>query len=146
MLFADPLGSVDQSKQTATEVQVRQQNAIKRNAAAFSRMESELVYPIIKKTTELLHMNGLLPDFQVGGTSLDLKLDGQKFNVDFDSPLDQVQRQEDLQNMMTFYQSLTGIFGPEAVMVATNIAKLPQLLAEKLNIPLAIVTGKQSLR
>lgn len=145
MLFADPLGPTDQQKQTATEIQVRQQNAIKRNAAAFSRMEAELVYPIIRKTTELLNMHDMLPDFFVSGNRFDFKVDGEKINVDFDSPLNRVQKNEDLQAMQTFYQSLAAIFGQQAVLVATNVAKFPQLLAEKLNIPLELVKSEDEV-
>ena len=142
MLFADPLGPVDNQTQTATEIQTRQQNAIKRNAAAFARMESELVNPIIRKTTHLLEMNNMLPDFNVAGDNVTFKLDGSKFNVEFDSPLNKIQRQQDLQNMNTFYQSLMGLFGQAGVLGATHIEKLPEILANKLDIPMELVKSE----
>jgi hypothetical protein len=146
MLFADPLGPVDSKHQTATEIEARQQNAVKRNAAAFTRMESELVNPIVTKSAYLLNEHGMLPDINISGQNMEFKIDNQKIGIEFASPLDAVQKEKDLRSMMTFYQSISGLFGPTAVMAVTDIAKLPQLLAEKLDIPLELVKSETEVK
>ena len=141
MLFADPIGPVG-NDQTATEVQVRQQNAIKRNNAAFSRMENELIYPIIKKTAELLALHELLPDFQVGSTGMEFKIDGRNVDIHLSSPLRNIQKQEEVQAIQGYYQTLAGILGQAGVLGGTNIAMLPQILADKMDIPPALVKSE----
>jgi hypothetical protein len=141
MLFADPIGPVG-NDQTATEVQVRQQNAIKRNNAAFSRMENELIFPIIKKASELLAMHDLLPSFEVGSSGIEFKLDGRNIDIHLSSPLRNMQEQEEVQAIQSYYQTLGGILGQAGVLGGTNIAKLPQLLAEKMNIPLELAKSE----
>tara|TARA_R110000787_G_scaffold6571_3_gene22881 strand:+ start:931 stop:2553 length:1623 start_codon:yes stop_codon:yes gene_type:complete len=145
MLFSDPLGPVDSSRQTATESQIRQNNYLRRNNSSISRLYEELAVPIVKKTTFLLEKHGLLPNFKVGDDNIEFNVDGQTVDIVFDSPLSKIQKQEDLQAIDTFYQSLAGMFGtagPTAIIGATNIAKLPEIMAEKLGIPLELVKSE----
>jgi len=139
MLFADPLGPVG-NDQTATEVSIRDKDALKRNTGAFTRMESELVRPLLMKTTQGLNDLGLLRD--IGGKEFNFKIDGNFVDIEINSPLMAIQKQENFQNITTFYQTLIQTLGPQLGVMATKVEFLPGLLAEELDIPVKLLENE----
>ena len=142
-LFADPLGPMDQKSQTATEVSIRQQNWLQKSTASFARLNNEFLHPVIFKTIKLLKKHGKFKDIKLTTTQFAIELNEQNIAIDFIGPLTSTQMNKDVQSITQFYEVLAQTLGPQfgATLPAlmTNVSYLPEILGEKLKVPLELV-------
>lgn len=128
IMFANPLGPVDQAVKTATEIEYRQKQYADEVGAPFGRLETELIKPIVQ--TGLLILDGL------GKIDIsDFKVNEEQIAVDFASPLSITQNTEDVNKLIKFMEVINGIFGPQIASVIMNTQVIPEL-ATKMGIDL----------
>lgn len=134
--FTDPLGPVDAPRKTATEVSLRQQEFLEEVGAAFGRLEVEFLSRIVQRCTFILRKRGDLDK--------DLIIDGKRVTLDYQSPLAQLQSQQELQSFSLANQVLQGILGQFSI-AALNLEEIPEWIAEKSNADLTLFKDKESL-
>lgn len=135
--YTDPLGPVEGPKKTATEVSIRQQAFVEEIGAAFGRLEVEFLGRIIERCTFILRKKGFL-DKQI-------VIDGKRVDLKFQSPLAQLQDQQDLEAVSLANQMIQQILGQFAIL-AFNIEEIPEFIAEKSNSELTLFKSKDRLQ
>ena len=128
IMFANPLGPVDQPVKTATEIEYRQKQYADEVGAPFGRLESEFIKPIIQ--------TGLLILDSLGKIDIkDFRVNEEQIAVDYASPLSITQNTEDVNKLIKFMEVLNGVFGPQVAAMIMNIDVIPAL-ATKMGIDL----------
>jgi hypothetical protein len=145
ILFAEPLGPPQGPNATATEVSIRQQNWLRKSTAAFGRMQVELVKPIMDRALRILRKKGLIDPIVINNKEI-LEVDGANLGIKFESPLSEVQKQEDFQRMETLIQAMQQLIAPQAPIIALDMAQLPLWMAEKLNVDLELVKSAPAIQ
>ena len=129
ILFAEPFPAEVQPNVSATEMAIRQQNWTRRNGASAGRLTDELLRSIITIGLKILENKGSIEK---------LNIDGEEVEIQYESPLLDLQNQEDVQRAFQWVQSLQATFG-EAFLLAMEAGKYPSWLADKMNVDLDIV-------
>lgn len=137
MLFGDPLGPSNGPTDTATEIQIRQQNWIKKSTASFSRITNELLRPIVAKSAYFLKQSGVqaLQSIKMQGEGIEMFFGDQVLGIDFISPVAIVQDQQDAAAFEAYTTALQNILTPQGMLLSIKADQVPQYLAEKNNIP-----------
>jgi len=115
---------VDVPDRTATEVAVQQTNVRENASAAFNRLQRELFDPLVHRVVYILQKKGLIPQ---------LKIDGKVVAIDYRTPLAQAKESVQYGAFMQLWQSLVGVYGPQAALQLIDATKLPRWMAEKLD-------------
>lgn len=115
-----------QAPRSATEVIERMKEMADDMGAAFSRIQAEMIEPIIQRTLSQMEISGLL-DFQ------GLRVDGKQIKINPISPLAMAQQQQDVQSLMGFAQ-IAAQFGPAGQM-AVNPDKAIDYVGDRMGIP-----------
>jgi hypothetical protein len=120
-LLADRLSSTDDKRMTATEILERSADAARLLGAVYSRLQSELLVPLVERALFILQRRGLIPSFL---------LDGHEFTVDFISPLARAQNQADIQATLAWLNTAQqfGAAGAQHINVPKTLAWLGQQL------------------
>lgn len=129
ILLADPLPPNPTPNQTATEISIRQQTWVRQSGATFGRLTVELLDPIIKKCLIILSRKGLIPD---------VKVDGKEISIQYESPLLDIQSQEDVQRAQQWLQNMQITYGQFSVL-ALKATRYPSWSAEKMGVDLELV-------
>ena len=132
MLFAGSLPDAVGPKMTATEISIRQQQAIKERTAVFGRLISELVRPVINNILIILKKKKIIP-------IKELEINNSDLQIRFQSPLAQVQADEDVKRSQEFIGIMMQTFGPQEGVATINFDNYPEWVAEKLSIDPTIV-------
>lgn len=135
ILFADPLPPTPVPNQTATEVSIRTQTWVRQSAASFGRFTVEGADPLIKILLSILTKKGLIPE---------IKVDGKAVSIQYESPLLDIQSQQDVQRAQEWLQSLQVTYGQFAVL-ALEAARYPEWLAEKMGVDLKLVQSPTAI-
>jgi hypothetical protein len=129
-LFADPYGDMDNTPvKSATEMALRGQEMIQDSGSAFSRLQTEFVEKIIKRSVHILKAEGKLPPIRV---------DGKEVTIKHTSPLARAQDQEDLVAMQQFIGTVSQL-GPEIMMLGVKMEDVPAWVGKKLGIEQKLV-------
>lgn len=123
-LLADKLAPVASPRMTATEVLERSAEMSLLLGATYGRLQSELLTPLIKRAFTILRRRGEVPD---------IALDGRLVAVDYRSPLARSQGQRNVQNTLSWINSVLAM-GPEAAS-AMNLPQAARFLGEALGVP-----------
>lgn len=123
-LLTDRLGPVVGPRMTATEVLERTAEMSLLLGATYGRLQSELLTPLIKRAFAILKRRGEVPD---------IALDGRLVAVDYRSPLARAQGQRNVQNTLSWINSVLAM-GPEAAQ-ALNLPQAARFLGEALGVP-----------
>lgn len=123
-LLTDRLGPVTGARMTATEVLERSAEMAMLLGATYGRLQSELLTPLIKRAFAILRRRGEVPD---------IALDGSLVVVDYRSPLARSQGQRNVQNTLSWINSVLGM-GAEASS-AVDLAQAARFLGEALGVP-----------
>ena len=125
IFFADPLGDVTDPVRSATENLIRQQEMLKKRGANFGRLQSEFVFPLVQRCTDILVNNGKIAP---------IKVDGREVTLKMSSPLSVVQKNESVDNLFVFLNAIQSL--PENVqLLGASLESVPQFLQENLNLP-----------
>lgn len=128
--MVDPLGEISSPVRSATEVSIRENRAQRTSSTDISRLINELPRQVFEISAKILSERKLLT----------MKRDIQQFNTkklsfSFQSPLYDLQKQDDLNHFATNLQLKQQFFGQEAAMGTCNLEKVNTFLTNKLNLP-----------
>ncbi len=125
----DPLGEINSPVRSATEVSIRENRAQRTSSTDISRLINELprqIYTVALKILDELNM--LTKDGKVG----DIKL--HKFKFDFQSPLFDLQKRDDVSHFIENLQIKQQFFGQGAAMATVNLPEANDFLTDRLNL------------
>lgn len=123
-LLIDKLGQLDGRKMTATEVIERSGEMALLLGATYGRLQSELLTPMIRRAYAILRRRGEIPD---------IALDGRFVALDYRAPLARAQAQRNVQNVMSWINSVLGMGGEAAT--AIDLPRTARFLGEALGVP-----------
>ena len=145
-LLSDPLPAPQTAPQeTATEISTRQQNWIRQNASSAIRLSRELPIPLIETCLAILRRKNLIPNLEIAGANFEIKTEDGLIDIDYKSPLLQMQNKEELQNFQVWIGGLLQMFGQMGLM-AVNIEKVPLFMAERGQVDLDLVKNKDEVK
>ena len=130
-LLADRLGPIAGARMTATEVIERSAEMSLLLGATYGRLQSELLTPLIKRAFNILKRRGEVPD---------IMLDGRLVAVDYRSPLARSQGQRNVQNTLSWVNSVLAM-GPQAAQ-AVDLARTARFLGEALGVPSDLIRNE----
>lgn len=123
-LLADRLAPVASPRMTATEVIERSSEMALHLGATYGRLQTEMMTPLIKRAFAILRRRGEVPD---------VNLDGRFVELDYRAPLARSQGQRNVQNTLSWINSVMAM-GPEAS-VAVNLPAAARFLGNALGVP-----------
>lgn len=127
-LLADKLAPISSPRMTATEVMERSAEMSMLLGATYGRLQTELLTPLIQRAFTILRRRGEIPD---------IALDGRLVAVDYRSPLARAQGQRNIQNTLSWINSVIAM-GPEAAS-SINLPQAARFLADALAVPSDLV-------
>ena len=138
------LGAVDQGgKMTATEVSSRNNAALESQRSMYNRLNWELVRPLFDTCWAIMHETGLVPQ---------LPIDGQLLDIEYNTPIQQMNNQSKINKVMEAAQYITQIMGPEVgtagVVYGLDIINVPEFVCKNIGVDYEIennALGKQKL-
>lgn len=134
IMLDDTLPPDTMSARSATEVQARMSELVSNIGAAYGRLITEAMIPIVARVLHVMDMANII--------NLDsLEIDGRQVKVTPVSPLAKAQSQDELNSLMQYMQVLQG-YGP-AGMIAVNQEKALAFIADRLGVPARLLTTKE---
>lgn len=127
----EPLGLMSNTTKSATEIQIRENRWQRNTATDIGRLINEGPKQIWEIETQILYERGLLAK----APSKEFDLFNHKILFEYDSPLFDVQNQEDLNNFVQNCQIKQQFFGEGAALASINVGKASEFLTEKLRLP-----------
>ena len=131
-LLADKLGPLTGPRMTATEVLERSAEMAMLLGATYGRLQTELLTPLIKRAFAILKRRGEVPD---------IALDGRLVAVDYRSPLARSQGQRNVQNTLSWVNSVLNM-GAES-RAAIDLPQAARFLGESLGVPSDLIIKQQ---
>ena len=125
MLLDDTLPPDTASARSATEIAERMKELATNLGAAFGRLITETMQPIVRRTLEIMDERGLIV--------LPLKVNGLEVKVVPVSPVAKAQNLEDVQNVLQWHQ-VNQALGPGAAMTE-NIEAISDFVGDRLGVP-----------
>ena len=132
VMLDDTLPPDTMSARSATEVQARMQELASNMGAAFGRLITEAMLPIVARVLDVMDQQNLI--------DMPLRVDGQQVKVTPISPLAKAQNSEELESVLQFMQ-LTQEIGPAGQM-AINMDEAVNFIADRLGVPMRVLTTK----
>ncbi len=133
MLLDDTLPPDNMSARSATEVVQRRNELAQNLGAAFGRLITEAMIPIVKRVLFIMDQTGLI--------DMPLKVNGGEVKIVPISPLAQAQNMDELNDVMQFAQIVAGM-GPEA-MITIKRDEIIDYVAERLGVPARLLTTQE---
>ena len=133
-LYNDMLGNPDKTPATATEVAERMADLSRRMGAAFGRLQSELVQPVIQRVIYILKKQGRIELPTVNGREVKIRAT---------SPLAQAQANQDITTVARFREMVGGAFGPEMLQLLIDGEESAVYLAKKFGVPERLIRDKE---
>ncbi len=123
-LLTDRLAPLNAPRMSATEVIERSAEMSQLLGATYGRLQTELLTPLITRAFSILRRRGEVPD---------VALDERLVSIDYRSPLARAQGQRNVQNTLSWINSVIAM-GPEATS-AVNLPQAARFLGEALGVP-----------
>ena len=133
-LYNDMLGNPDRTPASATEVAERMADLSRRMGAAFGRLQSELVQPVIQRVIYILKKQGRIELPTVNGREVKIRAT---------SPLAQAQANQDITTVARFLEMVGGVFGPEMLQLLIDGEESAIYLAKKFGVPERLIRDKE---
>lgn len=133
MLLDDTLPLDTQSARSATEIVERMKELSQNMGAAYGRMITECMMPLVNRILYVMDQKNLI--------DMPLKADGKIIRVVPVSPLAQAQNMDDLQNVLQFMQIAAGS-GPMG-QVAINQDAMLDYIIEKMAVPRSVINSPE---
>jgi hypothetical protein len=133
-LLTDRLTPINGPRMTATEVLERSAEMSLLLGATYGRLQSELLTPLITRAFSILKRRGEVPD---------ITLDGRLVVVDYRSPLARSQGQRNVQNTLSWINSVIAM-GADASQ-AVNFPQAARFLGEALGVPSDLIRKEMPL-
>jgi len=140
----DPLGEITSPVRSATEISIRENRAQRTSATDISRLINECPKEVYETATKILVERKLVGLSSMANSAAQFK---KHFKFQYQSPLYDLQKQQDLNNFMQRNQIVQQFYGEGAVMASTNLAAVNNFLTDMLNLPANLfVSGKQLMK
>lgn len=123
-LFVEQLGQINGPRMTATEVVQRAAEIARVLGAAYGRLQSELLAPLVSRARTILARRGEIADFP---------LDHRIVSLDYRSPQARYQAQLDVQNALLWLESVRNL-GPDGL-AAIDPQATARWLGRSLGVP-----------
>ena len=133
-LYNDMLGNPDKTPASATEVAERMADLSRRMGAAFGRLQSELVQPVIQRVIHILKKQGRIELPTVNGREVRIRAT---------SPLAQAQANQDITTVARFLEMVGGTFGPEMLQLLIDSEQSAIYLAKKFGVPDSLIRNEE---
>lgn len=133
MLLDESLAPENMSARSATEIAAKQADLANNLGSAFGRLIQETMYPIVRRTLELMDEMGII--------ELPLKINGLQVRVVPISPLAMASNVDRVQDVIQFVQVAQGL-GPIGQMMI-KMDKVGDYVADQLGIPADLRTTPQ---
>lgn len=133
-LLSDKLGPVNGPKMTATEVLERSAEMSLLLGATYGRLQTELLTPLISRAFAILKRRGEVPD---------IDLDGRYVAVDYRSPLARAQGQKNVQNTLSWINTVLSMGGDAAE--AVDLQRAARFLGEALAVPSDLIRNPEDI-
>ncbi len=130
IMLDESLPPDNMSARSATEIQERMKQLSQNLGSAFGRLISETMYPIVRRTLELMDELGMI--------ELPLKVNGLQVKISPTAPLAMAQNMEKVQEVLNYMQILQGL-GPQGQLFM-NQEKAMDFIADNLGIPASLRT------
>lgn len=137
LMFADPLGPLESTPKTAFELSLRQRDFASEIGPAFTRLQQELMEPVINRIINILQRRGLLPK---------LEIDGKIVSVRYKSPMTQSQGQQDVETFLQYQQIMQQIVGAESAITYLRTPKIGDWVAGKLSVDKSLVNTPDEMQ
>jgi len=131
-LFSNPLGEVTDPVKSATEQMLRMKQSLENRGAAFGRLKSELVEPLVAAVVEILSGLGKMPEMSVDGKEVTLKMT---------SPLSKSEDMDDFQNFQVWWGVLQSL-PQEIIAGSVKVEEIPKYTQEVLSVPADLVRSE----
>ncbi len=138
----DQLGEIQTPVRSATEISIRENRAQRTSATDISRLINELPKQIFEVAARILNERGLLTKQRKSIPGFSTK----KLRFAFQSPLYDLQNQQDLNHLITNMQIKQQFFGQGAAMVSANLFNINSFLTDKLNLPRKLFATDEELK
>lgn len=137
IMFTQPLQPLqNEPVRTATEVAIKQAELRDNRGAAYSRVQRELLFPLVKRVIYILAKKGKMKP---------LVIDGKQVDVSFKTPLVTSKDSNQVKNFVEYFQILSALFTPAVAINMTQMAKLPEWIGRKLNTDLSLIKGEAEI-
>jgi len=137
-LYNDMLGTPNEkTPMTATEVAERQADLSRQIGAAFGRLQSEMVVPVLQRVIYILKKQGRI-EIPV--------VNGREVKIQSSSPLAQAQHQQDVATVDRFLGLMQGRVGPELTNIIVNQMQTAKHIAKKLGIPEELIRSEEEMQ
>ena len=133
IMLDESLPPDNMSARSATEVQERIKQLSQNLGSAFGRLISETMYPIVRRTLEVMNDLGMI--------ELPLKVNGLQVKITPTAPLAMAQNMERVNEVMNFMR-ITQSLGPQGQLYL-NQEKAMDFIADNLGIPASLRTTPQ---
>jgi hypothetical protein len=137
----DPLGEIESPVKSATEISVRESRAQRTTSTDISRLINECPKQIYEVAAKILNERGLLVKTRQKIQGFDTK----KLKFAFQSPLNDLQKQADLQHFIQNCQIKQQFYGEGAVIASTELDEVNEFLTDKLNLPRKLFASKEKI-
>jgi len=129
-LYDESLPPDNMSARSATEIVERMKELSQNLGAAFGRLINETMYPIVRRSLELMDEEGMV--------DLPLKVNGLEVNIEPQSPLAMASNMEKVQNVLQFMQIAQSFGG--AGMALVNPEKVGDYILDHMGIDASLRT------
>ena len=137
-LYNDMLGNANEkTPMSATEVAERQADLSRQIGAAFGRLQSEMVTPVLQRVVYILKKQGRIKIPSING---------REIKVQSSSPLAQAQHQSDVANIDRFLAMIQGRVGPELMNILIKQDEVAKYVAKKLGIPEELIRSPEEMQ
>jgi len=136
----DPLGEVDGSVKSATEISIRENRAQRSSATDMARIINELPAQIYETAAKILAKRSLLSK-ERNINSINVN----QLRFDFKSPLFNLQKQENIDNLVQNLQIKQQFLGEGAALATIDMGELNQFLTENSNLPAKLFKDKDTM-
>lgn len=133
----DPLGEINTPVRSATEISIRENRAQRTSATDISRLINELPAQVYETAAKILMERGLI----------NLKQFSKKlFRFEYQSPLYDLQKQQQLQGFVQNLQIKQQFLGPGAAVGSINPVEVNDFLTQALNLPAKLFLTRDQLQ
>ena len=137
-LYNDMLGNPNEkTPMSATEVAERQADLSRQIGAAFGRLQSELVTPVLQRVVYILKKQGRI--------KIPL-INGREVKIQSSSPLAQAQHQQDVGTIDRFLAMIQGRVGPELTNILIKQDEVAKYVAKKLGVPEELIRSTEEMQ
>lgn len=131
--YIDAILQPDSPVRTATEVSIANQRTLEQQISAFSRLDAELISPLIRRVYSILSKYGILNKIEFGDISLETLT-----NISSTTTITQANKMDNFIKFQNMFGSVAQMFGAEQAMAmvgsAIKIEDLPNFIMESFGI------------